>query len=50
MRVEGIWGKICGVERAITIRVALPKIIKNVTSYIDYAIIVSRLAEVLKRL
>jgi hypothetical protein len=35
-----------GVERAMTIRVALPVIMKNVASYIDYAIIVSRLAEV----
>jgi hypothetical protein len=46
MRVKGICEKIGGVERAITIRVALPIIIKNVTSYIDYAVIVSRLVEV----
>ena len=46
MSLEGIWKKIDRVERAITIHVAFPVIIKNVTSYIDYAIILSRLAEV----
>ena len=46
MRVEGIWEKIDRVERSITIYVALPIIIKNVTSSIEYRIILSRLAEV----
>lgn len=43
---EGIWKKIDRVERAITIYVAFPTIIKNITSSIDYAIILSRLDEV----
>jgi hypothetical protein len=43
---EGIWKKIDKLERDITIHIAFPVIIKNITSYIDYAIILSRLAEV----
>jgi hypothetical protein len=43
---EGIWKKIDKVERAITIHIAFPIIIENITSYIDYAMILSRLAEV----
>jgi hypothetical protein len=46
MRVEGIWEKIDRVERSIAIHIAFPVIIKNITSSIDYAIILSRLAEV----
>ena len=43
---EGIWKAIDKVERAITIHVAFHVIIKNITSPIDYAIILSRLDEV----
>ena len=46
MSLEGIWEKIDRVERAITIRIAFPIIVKNITSSIDYTIVVSRLAEV----
>jgi hypothetical protein len=44
--IEGIWKKIDMVERDITIHIVFPVIIKNITSSIDYAIILSRLAEV----
>jgi hypothetical protein len=43
---EGIWNTIDRMERAVAILVAFPVIIKNVTSSIDYEIILSRLAEV----
>jgi hypothetical protein len=43
---EGIWKKIDKVERAITIHIAFPIIVKSITSSIDYAMILSRLAEV----
>ena len=46
MSLEGIWEKIDRVKRAMTIHVAFPVIIKNVTSYIDYAIILSSVSEV----
>jgi hypothetical protein len=46
MWVEGIWRKIDEVERAVVIRVALAIAIRNVSNYLDFRVIVARLAEV----
>jgi hypothetical protein len=43
---EGIWRKIDEVERAVVIRVALAIVIRNVSNYLDFRVIVARLAEV----
>jgi hypothetical protein len=43
---EGIWRKIDEVERAVVIRVASAIAIRNVSNYLDFRVIVARLAEV----